>query len=386
MNPSVSLAPFAAFYFAYFAFLGLFSPFWGPYLASLSFSAWQISVLISLSTFARIVAPGLWGALADHLGRRRPIIVATSLAAAGLFALVGVRSDFDWLFGSLALALFFWAAPLPLVEAGTAELTRGSPGRYSRVRLWGSVGFIVLSVGAGFLLDTLGIAALPWLATATLVAVAGAACALPEVAPPKRAGPRAPIGRVLSQRPVLALFAVVFLMAFAHGPYYVFYSIALEGAGYPRDAVGLLWAAGVGAEVLMFWLMPRLTARWPAARLMQLSLAAAVLRFALIASALPSPALAIFAQLMHGLTFGVHHAAAVALLHDAFEPHQRARAQGLYIVAGFGVGGSLGGLASGVLWPVGGAPLVFGVSALAALAACALGWRSLAPRDPDCIN
>ncbi|MXR36312.1 MFS transporter [Craterilacuibacter sinensis] len=367
MKPSLPFAPLAAFYFCYFAFFGLFSPFWGLYLESLSFSAWQISLLMSLSTLARIAAPGLWGWLADHLRRRRPIVIGTSIVSAAAFAMVGLSPVFWWMFAFLALSHFFWAAALPLVEASSAHLTRATPGRYSRIRLWGSVGFVVTSVAGGYLFDWLSIAIMPWVVTATLVLIVFAALAVPDVVPERATDSPGPIMATLRQPVVLALFACCFLMAYAHGPYYVFYSIALKNAGYARDSIGWLWAIGVMAEVAAFWFMPRLMRSASAERLMRVSLLAAVARFALLALALETAALAVLAQLLHGLTFGVHHAAAVALLHRYFAPAHQARAQGFYIIAGFGLGGSSGGLISGLLWPMGGALAVFGMSTLAAL-------------------
>ncbi|MGL6070750.1 MFS transporter [Craterilacuibacter sp.] len=377
MNSPAPLAPLAAFYFCYFVFFGLFSPFWGLYLESLAFSPWQISLLMSLSTLARIVAPGLWGWLADHLRRRRSIVIATSIASAAAFAMVGLSPAFWWMFVFLALSHFFWAAALPLVEASSAHLTRDTPGHYSRIRVWGSFGFVLMAIGGGYLFDALSIALLPWLVTATLVLIALSALAVPEVVPERQDGGHPPIADTLRQPLVLALFACCFLMAFAHGPYYVFYSIALKGAGYARDSIGWLWAIGVMAEVAVFWCMPWLMRRVSAERLMLASLLAAVLRFALLAVALEVTALAVLAQLLHGLTFGVHHAAAVALLHRYFAPAHQARAQGFYIMAGFGLGGSSGGLLSGLLWPMGGALTVFGISALAACAGVLLALMFL---------
>ena len=221
-SPAVSLLPFSLFYFSYFAFQGLFSPFWGLYLQSLSFSAWQISVLMALSTLARIVAPGFWGWLADRRGRRRAIILTTSLLSAAAFLLVGMDRAFWWVFVSLAVSHFFWAAALPLVEASTAHLTRAQPGRYSRVRVWGSIGFVCLAMSGGLLLDGIGIGNLPWALCALLALVAVAAWRVPEVAAERKGGPSAPIAATLRRPEVMALFGCCFLMAFAHGPYYTF--------------------------------------------------------------------------------------------------------------------------------------------------------------------
>jgi len=382
--PAVTdLRPFAAFYFSYFAFQGLFGPFWGLYLESLSFSAVQISVLMALSTLARIVAPGLWGWLADRRGRRRSIILSTSLLSALAFAFVGLDNGFWWVFVSLAVSHFFWAAALPLVEASTAHLTRASPGRYSRVRVWGSIGFVTLSLVGGALLELIGLRNLPWAVLALLLLIALAAWFVPEVAAAPRSTLRQSIAGTLRRPQVLALFACCFLLAFGMGPYYTFYSIGLQQAGYGKSAIGWLWSVGVICEIGIFLLMPRLMARFALEQLMLASLLVTALRFVLIALLLAQPAVAVFAQTLHAFTFGVHHAAAVGLIHRYFAEQHQARGQGLYVIASFGIGGSAGGLLGGVLWPYGGVTLTFAVSAAVTFIGVLVCWRWL--RSPSAM-
>ena len=377
MPAIADLRPFAAFYFSYFAFQGLFGPFWGLYLESLAFSTVQISVLMALSTLARIVAPGLWGWLADRRGRRRSIILSTSLLSALAFAFVGLDNGFWWVFVSLAVSHFFWAAALPLVEASTAHLTRATPGRYSRVRVWGSIGFVTLSLVGGALLELIGLRNLPWAVLALLLLIALAAWFVPEVAAAPRSAMRQSIAGTLRRPQVLALFACCFLLAFGMGPYYTFYSIGLQQAGYGKSAIGWLWSVGVICEIGIFLLMPRLMARFALEQLMLASLLVTALRFVLIALLLAQPAVAVFAQTLHAFTFGVHHAAAVGLIHRYFSEQHQARGQGLYVIASFGVGGSAGGLLGGVLWPHGGVTLTFAVSALVTLIGVLVCWRWL---------
>ncbi|BBF86077.1 nucleoside:H+ symporter, major facilitator superfamily [Aquitalea magnusonii] len=374
-----SLRPFALFYFAYFAFQGLFGPFWGLYLESLSFSALQISVLMALSTLARIVAPGFWGWLADRQGRRRAIIISTSLCSALAFALVGLGNGFWWIFTSLAVSHFFWAGALPLVEASTAYLTRAQPGRYSRVRVWGSIGFVCLSMVGGYVLDLIHLANLPWALLLLLACIVLAGWFVPDVSNPRHHQAAGPIWQTLRQPRVLALFACCFLMAYAHGPYYTFYSIGLRHAGYDKGAIGLLWSVGVISEILVFLLMPRIMGRFALERLMLASLLTAVLRFVLIACAVEQPVLAVLAQSMHALTFGLHHATSVGLIHRLFAQQHQGRAQGLYIIASFGVGGSSGGLVGGLLWPHGGMLPTFGMSVVAAALGVLVCLRWLRP-------
>jgi PPP family 3-phenylpropionic acid transporter len=149
----------SGYYFFYFAFIGAFSPYFGLYLQSLSFSAWDIGLLMSQMQLMRLFAPYLWGALADRLGQRVAIV-----RLAGILSLIGFslslpcaasrRCCWPW-----RLLAFFWSAALPLVETLTFDHLREQPARYSRIRLWGSVGFIVAVMGTGALLDRLPLSA-----------------------------------------------------------------------------------------------------------------------------------------------------------------------------------------------------------------------------------
>ena len=147
----------SSYYFCYFAFIGVFSPYFGLYLQSLSFSAWDIGLLMSQMQLMRLVGPYLWGALADHLQRRVAIVrLAALVSLIGFSTFFFVRS-FEALLLAMALLAFFWSGALPLVETLTFDHLRDQSARYSRIRLWGSIGFIAAVLGTGALLDHLSL-------------------------------------------------------------------------------------------------------------------------------------------------------------------------------------------------------------------------------------
>jgi PPP family 3-phenylpropionic acid transporter len=152
----------SGFYFFYFAFAGVFTPYWGLYLKSLEFKAFQIGMLMSLLQVARILAPNLGGWLADHTGKRVAVVQLAALLS--LISYVGVFADdsFRWLFVVMLMMSLFWSASLPLVEAITlGHLGQGAEG-YGRIRLWGSIGFIVAVMVLGYVLDNAPVRVLLW--------------------------------------------------------------------------------------------------------------------------------------------------------------------------------------------------------------------------------
>ncbi|MCM2308633.1 MAG: MFS transporter [Sulfuritalea sp.] len=369
----------SAWYFWYFAFIGAFLPYFALYLQSIGLSAGRIAVLMSLGQFMRLLAPLLWSWLADSGGRRVRIVVASAAASLASFSAVFLTQDFVGLLIGMAILHFFWSASLPLVEALTLGHLAAAPERYGRIRLWGSVGFIVTVMGVGLLLDAAPIRSQLWVSWILLLGTLVSALTLTEV--PARAGQAAgSILVVLRQRKVVFLLGAGLLMSAAHGALYVFYSIHLVAQGYGKTLVGLLWTLGVVAEIFVFLFMPRISRRVSLRQILLACFALAVLRFLLIGWTVEFIGLLVFAQLLHGASFGAHHAATMAALNRWFVASQQARAQALYGSVAYGAGGLGGALLAGVLWESAGAAITFSAASLLALLGLAMVWRGV-PAD-----
>jgi PPP family 3-phenylpropionic acid transporter len=360
----------SGFYFFYFAFVGAMSPFWGLYLQSLAFNAFEIGVLMSLLQVMRIFAPNIWGHIADRTGRRTTIVQIAALGSVLAFTGVFAGSGFWWLFLVMAALSFFWSASLPLVEAMTLSHLGEHTSAYGRIRLWGSVGFILMVVGLGYAFDQVAISWLPWAVLAVMLGIAAFARVIPEAEILSHASDHHSVWDIVKRPEVASLLAACLLMAVTHGPYYTFYSIYLVDHGYDKSTVGWLWALGVLCEIGIFLIIPRLSARVSSRQLILASFALAVLRFLMIAWGVESAWVVWGAQTLHAFTFGTYHAAAVALIHQHFRGRHQARGQALYTSLSYGVGGTIGGLASGVTWGTLGPAWTFSLAA----ASAALAW------------
>ncbi len=372
----------SAYYFFYFAFIGAFFPYFTLYLEARRFSAWDIGVLMSLMQVMRVAAPALWGWLADRSGARAPIVRASALFSLLGFSCFFFASGFAGHFFGMALLSFFWSAALPLVEALTFSHLGARASRYGAIRLWGSVGFIVAVLGLGWLLDRLPLSATLWVSLALLGGILASALALPDRRQERHASDRLPITGILRRREVKALFAASFFMSAAHGALYVFFSIFLVGQGYGKATVGLLWTAGVLAEIAVFLLLPRLLLRYSLRGMLLFSLACAVARFLLIGWGVAWLTLLVIAQLLHAATFAAYHAAAVAAVNRWFAGRHQSRGQALYGSIAFGAGGMLGGVLSGWTWEAWGAQTTFTLASAFALAGLLVlwqGWRKPVP-------
>lgn len=357
----------SGYYFFYFAFIGAFSPYFGLYLQSLSFSAWDIGLLMSQMQLMRLCAPYLWGVLADRLAQRVSVVrLAAVLSLIGFSAFFVVKS-FPAMLVAMALLAFFWSGALPLVETVTFDHLRDQPGRYSRIRLWGSVGFIVAVMGTGALLDGLPLPSLLWVIAGTLIGILIYALGVPEAPSHASADEHLPVGDIVRQTRVRALFAACFMMSAAHGALYVFYSIHLADHQYGKFLVGCLWSLGVLAEIIVFFFMNHVLRQFGLRAILLLSFAAATVRFLMIGWGVDWLLVIVLAQLLHGLTFGAYHAAAIAAVNRWFPGRCQARGQALYSSVSFGAGGLVGGLLSGWTWERLGAAPTYALSSAFAL-------------------
>ena len=357
----------SGFYFAYFALLGGVAPFLSLYFESLGFSPARIGELVAIPMLMRCIAPNLWGWLGDATGQRLLIVRVGALLTALCFAGIFWRQDYWWLAAIMALHSFFWHAVLPQFEAITLAHLGSQSARYSQLRLWGSVGFILTVVLLGLLLQRAGMAVYPMAMFGIMLLIAVCSTLVPQ--PPRQPASAAVAGdgflRRLRQPGVPAFFVAVALMQLSHGPYYTFLSIHLEALGYGRGLIGMLWALGVLAEIVLFMFMHRLLAWISLRQLLVVSFALAALRWLLLGTLAEEMLVLLFAQLLHAATFGAFHVASIHLVQQRFGERYQGQGQALYATLA-GIGGALGALCSGYAWAGMGPTLTFAAAALAA--------------------
>jgi PPP family 3-phenylpropionic acid transporter len=362
----------SSFYLFYFALLGSTAPFLALYFHHLGFSSARIGELVAIPMLMRCVAPNLWGWLGDRSGRRLLIVRLGALATLLSFSLIFFAKSYAWLALVMALHAFFWHAVLPQFEVITLAHLQGQTARYSQIRLWGSIGFILTVVGLGRLFDGLSLDVYPLALVIIMAGIVLASLWVPNAQPPGQ-NERSQGGflKQLSSPGVAAFYVCVALMQLSHGPYYTFLTLHLEHLGYSRGVIGMLWALGVVAEVLMFLGMSWILARVSLRRVLMASFVLAALRWLLLGNFAEHLAVLLFAQVLHAATFGSFHAAAIAFVQRSFGARQQGQGQALYAALA-GTGGALGALYSGYSWNLLGAATTFSIASVAALAAAVI--------------
>lgn len=371
----------SSFYFAYYAALGAFTPYWALYLKGRGQDVAAISILMSLWYATRIVAPSTWSALAARSAYPIRWLRAGCVLTMLSFALFLIPHDFTGLFVVMCVFCFMYNAVMPQFESITLSHLVGKSERYGRIRVWGSIGFVSVVALFGVLLDHVAVTSLPWL---MLPLFAGMA-----IASFFNDYGRSPVAVTDSEssnflakfrRPeVIAFFIVALLVQISFGPYYTFYSIYLDEHGYRTSALGIYWSIGVVVEILVFAFSAWIFRRWNAATVLIISLIAASVRWATIAIWPDNIILMAFAQTLHALSFAAFFAASMQFLVLFFPGRQNGHAQGIYYGFSSGIGGVLGALLSGQAWKAAGGESAFLLGSAAAALAAVIAWIWMRP-------
>ena len=332
-------------YAAVFLVGGCYLPYLPVWLHWRHLNADQISILLATAPFARIVFTPAISFAADRAGGRRPILIALAWASLASFLLLwGAGGFWQMLLASLLLAAS-WTTILPLVETVAVSGIRRGTLDYGKVRLWGSLSFIVASLGSGLVIGWLGSqTVLPLLVGGAALIVVGAHLVPHTLAQVHLPSPlrrlRLADAFKLLRAPLFLLFLLAAsLIQSSHAVYYSFGSLNWRAQGVSDGMIGVLWSVGVLTEVALFAVSGRVIALCGTARLLMFAGIAAVFRWGFMAIDPPLWATALL-QTLHAMSFGAAHIAAIHFLTHAVPEDRAATAQGLYaaFVAGLVLG------------------------------------------------
>lgn len=369
----------SGFYFFYFALLGALVPYWGLFLQGRGFDPIEIGELMAILMATKVVAPNIWGWLGDHLGHRMRIVQMASLVSILVFFGMYWAEGFWAIAIVMTLYSFFWNASLPQFEVVTFGYLGDQAARYARIRVWGSIGFIVTVVVLGVLVESRGAEVVLPSVLLIFLSIWVSSLLVSDPHPEPHPVDQPSLASVLRKPAIIGFFIAVFLMQASHGPYYAFYSIFMKDHGYSETLIGQLWALGVLAEVGLFVVMHHLLVRFGARRVLVASLAIAAVRWLLIGYLADSLWIVAFAQLLHAATFGTFHAAGIHLVHHYFRGRHKGRGQALYSSVSFGAGGAVGSLLSGYAWEGIGPGATYVAASVLAVGGALAAWRWIDP-------
>ena len=334
-------ARFAINFGALFLAVGIYVPFWPLWLAGRGLSAEEIGLLLAIAAWVRVLGTPLIAQLADRSGQtKRVLIVLTVLTLIGFAAFIPVQGFWPILGVTLIAAAAFQSI-IPLTESLTMTMVLRERLDYGRIRLWGSLAFILGTAGAGQVLTGRDPDLVLYLILGTLGVMLMTALALPSRRRPVATGKKARLRALFTDRRFVLFIAATSLLQSSHAVYYAFSALHWRAAGLSETVVGLLWAEGVIAEVLLFAVSGAAVAWLGPVGLMLVAGVAGIARWSVL-GATTAPLALMGAQILHAATFGAAHLGAMHFIARNAPPGLSASAQGVYSAIA-------GGLATGLV-------------------------------------
>jgi len=353
-------------YFIYFGILGLYLPYFNLYCYHLGFNGSQIGMLAGLRSATLVLFPFVWGALADRFRRRKSIYLLCNVLACVSWAGYLTTTVFGPMLVLAVVHGMFYAPLISFLEAYAMDLLGEDKNTYGRVRVWGSVSFILIVTVLGYVSERYGIAVIVPLILAGALLQTMAAVVLPAAPVMQPLVTQSAAIRISWPR-TLVFLCCGFLMLVSHGTYYGFFSIHLENLGLPPTYIGIAWAMAVLAEIVVMINSRRLFSRASFESVLLASFFIAALRWLLLA-AFTSPVVILGSQILHAFSYGTFHMASILYMDRLTPGPAKTLGQAANNAITYGLGLMIGFMVNGALFDHLGARHLFVMSAGLALA------------------
>jgi PPP family 3-phenylpropionic acid transporter len=329
----------SGFYFFYFAIVGIYVIFLPKVLAMVGYSGVEIGIVFATAPLVRFLVPFAFikgfKLSKESFNFALILILATSISfyftLHGFYTLIFTNI----LFG-IGLSLL-----LPYVEV--MALSFIAKERYGRVRLFGSLGFIIVALVLVKFLSSANIAIFYLIFVSFMTAVFGYFLARHEIVEPQEEE----LSTELKLFSHWSLWVGLTLMQVGFGPFYNFFTIYETDHGISLDMTIYLWSFGVIMEIIMLFFQGRLLQK-NVLLILQITTFVTVIRWLLLYLFPHSLSISFLTQSMHAFSFALFHSAAIVYLFTLYK--KRKLAQQFFLGITYGLGGFFGAVYSGYVY------------------------------------
>ncbi|TBR45045.1 MFS transporter [Marinomonas agarivorans] len=365
--------PLFYFYFFFCALIGVMMPYFSLHMQSIGLSGAEIGQIFSLLTLSSIFVPHFWGWLAVKLGLPR---VTLQLAIIGAFIAIvpfNFISSFTWLWWSMLLFALFYSSLMPLTDSLSLRSIRNLNVPYTRIRVGGSIGYIVAVTLAGMIIEAFGtFVIVPIMTGFTLLALVTSFYVYEQPIDKIKTTTKGNFFNLIKDKEILFFLLLAFLAFLSHAPFNVFFAVHLLSFDYSGDQIGLLIALGVLIEIVVFFFIGNRIGQFNVLYVLLCCFLCGVVRWFFVAWYADNLFVVILTQLMHCITFAVFHLVSIEQIGRLFPERYASQGQAMYSGIGIGLGGGFGMVLAGFSWDIFGGAWTFsgaaGVSVLALVA------------------
>ncbi len=362
-------------YFLYFGVMGIFLPYFNLYCYHLDFTGFQIGVLSAARSVVLVLAPPLWGILADRNKIRRPIYILCNLISTAIWIFFFFTTDFFTILVVFIFYSIFYAPVISFLEAFTIDVLGREKKSYGRIRAWGSIAFIIVVICIGRIIDIYSIQIIIVLIFTGSVLLSIFSLKIPLLTCEReKAGIHK--AKTLLNNKVIFFLICAFLMLVSHGTYYGFFSIHLENLGYDKTFIGMAWAMASISEIVTMLNSDRIFKRFSMETVLVFSFFVATIRWFILFMTTLGPFI-LFLQILHAVTYGAFHVASILYIDSLIPDDAKTLGQAVNNAVTYGLGLMVGFFISGYLFEKIGVQSLFMMSAVIALFAGILFKGSL---------
>jgi PPP family 3-phenylpropionic acid transporter len=345
---------------------GIFLPYFNLYCYHIGFTGFQIGALSALRSVTLVLFSLAWGVLADRFQIRRPIYILCNIASALIWIFYLFTENFWVMLIITGFYGMFYAPIISFLEAFSLDVLGTEKKSYGRLRMWGSIGFILVVISLGKIIDLFSVSLILVLILAGSLVQASISFKIPDINISKKDLFSSDTKSLLNIRVVIFLFCA-FLMLVSHGAYYGFFSIHLENLGYSNTFIGVAWAIASAAEIFLMIKSYRIFTCFSPEKILTLSFIVAAIRWFILFFA-TSETIILISQLLHAVTYGTFHMASILYI-DLLSPNKnKTLGQAINNAATYGLGLMVGFFLSGYLYENMDASFLFIISSLIAMA------------------
>ena len=369
-------------YFVYFGTLGVFLPYFNLFCRHLGFSGVEIGLISSVKTAAVVIFPILWAMAADRFNARKAILIGCCTMSVLLWLPLFYTRTFLPVFVVIACQSLFYAPIVSFLEAFAMEILGNEKRQYGRSRVWGSIAFIVVSMGLGRVLADRSIdIIIPLIGVGMLLQIIlslklPSTQFQPETEPaidPERQFDSSPDSKSKTESEThLTIFAfreffskntnfflvAAFLMLVSHGAYYGFFSIYLESLGFSTGFIGFAWGLASIAEIGVMIASASIFSKFNPKPILCFSFAAATIRWLSLFLSGAAPEASVFAsggfilltQLLHAFSYGTFHIASILAVDTLSQKSGSTFGQAVNNAVSYGLGMTVGFILSGIYY------------------------------------
>lgn len=335
----------ASQYFIYFGVMGIFLPYFNLYCYHLNFSGFQIGTLSALRSVVMIMFTLIWSVLADRLQIRKPLYILCNFISTMIWAFFFFATDFKAMLVITIFYAVFYAPIISFLEAFTMDVLGLEKKSYGRLRVWGSMAFIITVIVLGRIIDLYSVEIIIALIFCGSLIQAAVSTKIPNVRIKKDASFTLQAKVLLKKRVGVFLFCA-FLMLVSHATYYGFFSIHLENMGYGNTFIGIAWALATISEIMVMIKSDWIFKRFSMENVLVFSFMVAALRWFALFWAKSPPAILLL-QMLHAVTYGTFHVASILYIDSLTPAEAKTLGQAANNAVTYGLGLMVGFFVSG---------------------------------------